>query len=176
MTAGAILILALIAGAIYCIKTYRPARVSVVERALVPQDVRAKVKTLAWLRLRLHQQRRAGRSLATAPVSAPVIAPVIAPVGAAFSVPVSAPTTAPARTTPPPPDTHPLALIQHSLVHNREGAPRPGSYFRPVDAPSQESIRSDVQGPWAAEIVTDDGRITLPDDGTDVDFAWGGTG
>jgi hypothetical protein len=167
---GAILSLALIAGAIYFIKTYRPARVPVVERARVPHDVRAKVKTDARLRLQLlHQQRRAGRS--RPPTSAPVSAAISAPVA-----PVGAPTTTPARPAPPPPDTHPLALVQHSLVHKRDGAPRPGSYFRTVEAPSQESIMSDVRGPWAAEIVTCDGRITLPDDGADMDFAWGGTG
>jgi len=170
LTVSAIFVLALIAGAIYCLKTYRPARVSVVERARVPHDVRAKVNTDARLRLRLHQQRRAGRS------RPPMSAQVSEPVSAAVSAPVSAPTTAPARPTPQAPDTHPLALVQHSLVHKRDGAPRPGSYFRTVEAPSQESIMSDVQGPWAAEIVTCDGRITLPDDGEDVDFAWGGTG
>lgn len=169
-TVSAILILALIVVAFFGLKSYRPTRVSVVEQARVPHDVRAKVNrakvnTVARLRLRLHQQRRAGRSRPPAPT------PSLVPVSSA----VSPPTTAPARPTPPPPDTHPPALIQHSLVHNRSGAPRPGSYFRIVEAPSQESITSDVRGPWAAQIVTRDGRITLPDSDGDVPLAWGGT-
>jgi len=36
-------------------------------------------------------------------------------------------------------------------------------------------ITSDVRGPWAAEIVTHDGRITLPDSGANVALSWAGT-
>lgn len=169
-TVCAILILALIAVAFVCLRSYRPARVPVVERARVPHDVRAKVNTHARLRLRLHQQRRAGRS------GPSTTTPRLAPVSSAVSRPTRAPVPTPIPTpTPTPPDTHPPALIQHPLAHNRNGAPRPGSYFRVVEAPSQETIISDVRGPWAAEIVTRDGRITLPDDGADVELAWGGT-
>jgi hypothetical protein len=171
-TASAILILVLIAAAVYCLRSYRPTRVPVVERARVSRDMRARVNTHAMLRLRLHQQRRAGRSRppTTTPDDAPISgAPVVAPV----SAPISAPTKPPASTTPP--DTHPLALVQCSLAHNRNGASRPGSYFRIIEAPSQETITSEVRGPWAAKIVTGDGRITLPDSGADVEMAWGGT-
>jgi hypothetical protein len=164
-TASAIIVLALIVAAFFCLRSYRPTRVPVVERARVPHDMRAKVNTGARLRLRLLQQRRTGRG------RPPTAAPGPAPISAA----VSTPTTAPVRPTPAPPDIHPLALVQRSLAHNRKGAPRPGSYFRIVEAPSQESITSDVRGPWAAQIVTRDGRITLPDSDADVPLGWGGT-
>ena len=179
-TASVILTIALITAAILFLRAYRPTPVPVVERARVPHDVRAKVSTDARLRLRLHQQRRAGRSdlpLAT-PDVAPDVAPVSAPVGAPVGAPVSAPVSA-ASAVPPvlptAPGTQPLSLVQASLVHNRVGAPRPGSYFRVVESPSQETIISAVRGPWASEIVTRDGRITLPDSDADVALAWSGS-
>jgi hypothetical protein len=57
---------------------------------------------------------------------------------------------------------------------SRNGARPPGSYFRVTEAPSQETITSDVRGPWAAEIITHDGRITLPDSGSSVTMSWAG--
>ena len=162
-TASTILILALIAAVIFCLRSYRPKRVPVVERARVPQDVRAKVNTVARLRRRLHQPRRTGRS--RPPTTTADVVPV--------SIAVSAPLTATVGTTSP--DTQPRVLVQCSLAHNRNGAPRPGSYFRVTDAPSPETIRSEVRGPWAASIITSDGRITLPDSGADVAVAWSGS-
>lgn len=164
-TGSAILILAVIAAAILFLRSYRPTPVSVVERALIPRDLRAKVHTDARLRLRLHQQRRAGRShLANTRDVASVAAPVSAPV-----TPLSARTTAPALCAPP--GLHLPSLVQSALVHNQAGAPLPGSYFRIVESPSQETIVSNVRGPWASEIVTDDGRITLPDSHADAALA-----
>jgi len=186
-TASVILVLALITAAILCLRAYRPTPVPVVEQARVLQDVRAKVNTDARMRLRLHQQRRAGRShlpmttLDVAPdvaqVSAPDVAQVSAPDVAQVSAPVSAQvsraTTGPAL--PLAPGIQPGILVQAALVHHRDGAPRPGSYFRIVESPSQETIISAVRGPWASEIVTGDGRITLPDSDADVALAWSGS-
>ena len=165
-TASAILILAVIAAAILFLRSYRPTPVSVVERALIPHDLRAKIHTDARLRLRLHQHRRAGRShLADTRDVASVAAPVSPPV----TTPLSARATAPALCAPP--SLHTPSLVQSALVHNQAGAPLPGSYFRIVESPSQETIVSNVRGPWASEIVTDDGRITLPDSHADAALA-----
>jgi hypothetical protein len=190
-TASAILILAVIAAAILLLRSYRPTPVSVVERALMSHDVRAKVNTDVRLRLLMHQQRRAGRdhpadtldvapfsAPVTAPISAPVTAPISAPVASPISAPVTAPFSAPvaSRITtlalPTSPGIHLPSLLQSSLVHNQAAAPRPGSYFRMVESPSQEATVSSVRGPWASEIVTLDGRITLPDSDIDVELAW----
>ena len=169
-TAIAILVLTLIAAGIFWVRSYHPTRVPVVELAVVPRDMRAKVRTHVRLRLRVHQQRRASRS--RPPTTPPEVASVSAPDVASGSAPVTAPNTTSVR--PAPPHTPPLALIQASRAHKRSDAPPPGSYFRVVDAPSTEAIVSDVRGPWAAGIVTPDGRITLPDNGADVTLPWRG--
>ena len=161
--ATAILTIALIAAAILLLKSYRPTPATVVERARVPQDVRAKVNTDARLRLRLHQQRRAGRS--HPPLTPPDVAPAVAPPRAFTTATVCLPA----------PVAPPRALVQGSLAHHRDGAARPGSYFRVVESPSQETIMSAVRGPWASQIVNRDGRITLPDSDADVALAWVGS-
>ena len=184
-TACAILVLVLCAATILYLKSYRPTRVPVVERARAPRDMRAKVNTDARLRLRVHQQRRAGH---TSPPSTPGVAPARAAVRASTAPPacaaVSASTAPRARAAVssrsafpagPAPDTHPPVFFQRPAPSSHAGAHAPGSYFRVTEAPSQEMITSDVRGPWAAEIVTHDGRITLPDSGANVALSWAGT-
>ena len=196
-TACAILVLVLCAATILYLKSYRPTRVPVVERARAPRDMRAKVNTDARLRLRVHQQRRAGH---TSPPSTPGVAPARAAVSASTAPPACAAVSASiappacaavsASTAPraraavssrsafpagPAPDTHPPVFFQRPAPSSHEGAHAPGSYFRVTEAPSQETITSDVRGPWAAEIVTHDGRITLPDSGANVALSWAGT-
>ena len=163
-TASAILVLAFIAAAIFGLKSYRPTRVPVVERARVPHGLRVKVNAVTRLRVRLGQQRQVRRSRPR------TTAPDVTPVSALTTLPVH----------PVPPDTPPLAtpppaFVQHSLAHNGNGAPLPGSYFRIIETPSREAFMSDVRAPWAAEIVTHDGRITLPDSGAEVALARSGT-
>ena len=160
-TACAILVLVLCAATILYLKSYRPTRVPVVERARAPRDMRAKVNTDARLRLRVHQQRRAGHS---SPPSTPGVAPARAAVSSRSAFPAG-----------PAPDTHPPVFFQRPAPSSHAGAHAPGSYFRVTEAPSQEMITSDVRGPWAAEIVTHDGRITLPDSGANVALSWAGT-
>jgi len=184
-TACAILVLVLCAATILYLKSYRPTRVPVVERARAPRDMRAKVNTDARLRLRVRQQRRAGHS-------SPPITPGVAPARAAVRAPpaptaraaVSAPNAPPARAAVssrsalpagPERDTRPPVFFQRPAPTSHAGAHAPGSYFRVTEAPSQEMITSDVRGPWAAEIVTHDGRITLPDNGANVAMSWTGT-
>ena len=185
-TACAILVLALFAAMVLYLKSYHPARVPVVERALAPHDMRAKVNTDARLRLRLRRQRRAGQV-------SPPITPEVAPARAAVSLPtaaparpaVSLPTAPPAcaavslqkapSASPAPPDARPATFFQRPAAHSHAGEGPPGSYFRITEDPSQEAITTDVRGPWAAEIVTRDGRITLPDSGANVSMSWSGT-
>lgn len=196
-TACAILVLVLCAATILYLKSYRPTRVPVVERARAPRDVRAKVNTDARLRLRVRQQRRAGHS---SPPITPGVAPARAAVSASTAPParagvsastaptaraaVSAPNAPPARAAVssrsalpagPERDTRPPVFFQRPAPTSHAGAHAPGSYFRVTEAPSQEAITSDVRGPWAAEIVTHDGRITLPDNGANVAMSWAGT-
>jgi hypothetical protein len=193
-TACVILVLGLGAALIFYLKSYHPTRVPVVERALVAQGMRAKVTNDARLRLQLRRQRQAAQG------SLPIRAEV-APAGASASVltapryPTASVLTAPhsptasVHTAPPrpaasvltapcgpaPSGSHPPVFFQRPAAHSRNGAGPPGSYFRVTDAPSQETITSDVRGPWAAEIVTRDGRITLPDSGATVTMPWAGT-
>ena len=111
-TASAILILAVIAAAILFLRSYRPTPVSVVERALIPHGLRAKVNTDARLRLRLHQQRRAGRSHPAdtrdvASVAPPVSAPVTAPAQRAHNGSGAQPAAGRTSTVPCPERTCP---------------------------------------------------------------------
>ena len=192
-TACLILVLGLGAALIFYLKSYHPTRVPVVERALVAQGMRAKVTNDARLRLQLRRQRRAVQTslpiraeVAPAGASASVLtapryptASVPAPRYPTASVPTAPPRpaarvlTAPGR--PAPSGSHPPDFFQRPAAHSRNGAGSPGSYFRVTEAPSQETITSEVRGPWAAEIVTRDGRITLPDSGANVTMSWTGT-
>ena len=195
-TACTILVLALFAAMVLYLKSYHPTRVPVVERALAPHDMRAKVNTDARLRLRLRRQRRAVQSSpaltpGVAPARAAVSSPTAPPARAAVSLPtatrpaVSSPTAPPAPAAvsllsatparPALPDARPASFFQRPAVHSLAGAGSPGSYFRITEDPSQEAITTDVRGPWAAEIVTSDGRITLPDSGANVSMSWSGT-
>jgi len=172
-TACAILVLVLCAATILYLKSYRPTRVPVVERARAPRDMRAKVNTDARLRLRVHQQRRAGHSSPPiTPGAAPDPAAVSASTAPRARAAVSSRSAFPAG---PAPDTHPPVFFQRPAPSSHVGSHAPGSYFRVTEAPSQEAITSDVRGPWAAEIVTHDGRITLPDSGANVALSWAGT-
>jgi hypothetical protein len=166
----AIVVLVLIAAITAYLRSYRPHRVPVVERARVPHDVRAKVIPQAMSR-GLRRPRWAGwrRRSAGATVADVLerheevqgVEEITAPVSSVATVP---PGTAPRATA--------RTLVQPVLAHNLDGASRPGSYFRSVDAPSPETIISGERGPWAAPIVTEDGRITLPDSGQDVAVTW----
>lgn len=176
-TACALLVLALAAGGLY-LRSYRPTRVPVVERARVPRDVRAKVNTDARLRHRAQRQDRGGRNHSPAPVICPAHAPVLIAVTIGIGPPRPTRASSPSGVLQGSAWGRIMAhasdrpLVQPLLVHEQAGAARPGSYFRPGQAPSEETITSEVRGPWAAEIVTGDGRITLPDDGEDVRLRW----
>lgn len=167
-TACALGVLALAAATLY-LRSYRPTRVPVVERARVPRDVRAKVNTDARLRLRAYRRREGSRNPSPAPVIAVTIGMVPAvPTRAGWPSGVLG-GSAGARIMAHASDR---SLVQPVLVHDQAGAARPGSYFRPGQAPSEETITSERRGPWAAKIVTGDGRITLPDNGLDRRVRW----
>ena len=173
-TACAILVLVLLAATTFYLVSYRPTRVPVVEQAVAPQDMRAKVNTDARMRLRLHRHRRAGQSgPPITPEVAPVHAPVSSPAGPPVRAAVSSLMDSPARSAPA--EARSPAFFQRPAAHTLAGAGPPGSYFRITQAPMQEAITTDVRGPWAAEIVTRDGRITLPDSGANVAMSWAGT-
>ncbi|MEP7192104.1 MAG: hypothetical protein ABI903_04490 [Actinomycetota bacterium] len=160
--AGSLLLLVCTAAAIFYLRSYRPTRVPVVERARTSHDLRARVRA-ARQRLRLRRQRHAGRNQAQpqAPRQQPPARRILK---------VTA--VNPATPAPPAPFAHPWPLVQPVLAHQAKGAPQPGSSFRTVEATCPESLTSDVRGPWAAQIVDVDGRITLPDNGLDVALTW----
>jgi len=172
LPAIAIVLLVLIAAITYYLRSYRPHRVPVVERARITHDVRAKVSPKAKSR-GLRRQRRAGRHRCAKGTSIADVRRHDEVGGTERTEESKAPepwiATAPLVQAP---RATARALVQPVLAHNLVGASRPGSYFRSVDAPSPETINSDQRGPWAAPIVTEEGLITLPDSGKDVAMTW----
>ena len=158
MIASALLLLAIAGATMYYVSSYRPTRVPVVERARVPRDVRAKVSPDALMRMRLERHRRTARNIPTRHTQALECSPTPTSAGTAT---IAAPVL---QIAPPVP--------QPIVSRSAEETSQPDNYFGPINAPSPETITSDVRGPWAAKIVTGDGRITLPDNGMDVAATW----